>query len=379
MKNFVKLIKQVYEERYSVVLKKILDEKIPVAYLTLAPTAQAVETVRNFRDQGLDITTLFVVNSAPPPLDIDFKIVHLKDAKNVALQSKYVFVWDEIEAAGALKYFPNCEVICLYRGNTDHIYETFMTHLPELQEVYTSLIDEDSKKTFCGYWRGCISNQIGKIFYANTPHYICAGFIPERGAVVIDGGAFDGGTATIFTQMGYEVYGFEMDRKNYEVARKVGEENNFVVENFGLGSFKHQTTYTHMPNPGASRLDSKGQLTATITTLDSYVREKNLPRVDFIKLDVEGAELDVLSGAATTLVRFKPILALSAYHKWDDFWTLMNFVKSVRPDYEFAMRQFVISKEDGAYFFQDGVENFWEAWSLRPALVTFGECVLFAR
>ncbi|MBQ3337269.1 MAG: FkbM family methyltransferase, partial [Selenomonadaceae bacterium] len=206
-----------------------------------------------------------------------------------------------------------------------------------------------------------------------------AGFLPERGAVVIDGGLCDGGTALRFSQMGYEVYGFEMDRENYEVARKVGEENNFVVENLGLGSFKHQTTYTHMPNPGASRLDSNGQLTATITTLDSYVREKNLPRVDFIKLDVEGAELDVLRGAATTIARFKPILALSAYHKLDDFWTLMNFVKSVRPDYEFAMRQFVISKEDGAYHFHDGLEEFLDSLGLRPALVSFGECVLFAR
>ena len=243
MKNFVKLIKQVYEERYSVVLKKILDEKIPVAYLTLAPTAQAVETVRNFRDQGLNITNLVVTDSAPAPLDIDFDIFHVSDAAKIFPKPKYVFVWDEIEAAGALKYFPNCEAICLYRGNTDHIYETFMTHLPELQEVYTSLIDEDSRKTFCGYWRGCISNQIGKIFYANTPHYICAGFIPERGAIVIDGGAFDGGTATIFTQMGYKVYAFELDDENFALARKVGEENNFVVENVGLGSYRHEMTY----------------------------------------------------------------------------------------------------------------------------------------
>ena len=377
MKNFVKLIKQVYEERYSVVLKKILDEKIPVASLTLAPTAQAVETVRNFRDQGLDITTLFVVNSAPPPLDIDFKIVHLKDAKNVALQSKYVFVWDEIEAAGALKYFPNCEVICLYRGNTDHIYETFMTHLPELQEVYTSLIDEDSKKTFCGYWRGCISNQIGKIFYANTPHYICAGFIPERGAVVIDGGAFDGGTATIFTQMGYKVYAFELDDENFALARKVGEEKNFVVENVGLGSYRHEMTYDK--SLSSSRLSETGSSVAQIITLDEYVREKNLPRVDFIKLDVEGAELDVLKGAATTIARFKPILALSAYHKWDDFWTLMNVVKSIRPDYEFAMRQFAISPAEEPSMFERYTAPKLLSLGLDLRWKLFFECMLFAR
>lgn len=378
MKNFVKLIKQAHEERYSAVMGKILQENLPVAFMSLASTAQAVETVKNFRAQGLNIIALFVRENDFYPAPAEFEIISVDDAAKIFPQPEYIIPHDLTAARVAIKNFPASKVLLL--GNdTDVIYETFMTHLDDLQEVYESLVDEESKKVFRGYWLGNISGQLGKIVYSNTPHYICAGFLPERGAIVIDGGLCDGGTALRFSQMGYEVYGFEMDRENYEVARRVGEENNFVVENLGLGSFKHQTTYTHMKNPGASRLDSKGQLTATITTLDSYVREKNLPRVDFIKLDVEGAELDVLRGAATTIARFKPILALSAYHKWDDFWTLMNFVKSVRPDYEFAMRQFAISKEDGAYHFHDGMEEFFDSLGLRPALVSFEECVLFAR
>ena len=77
-----------------------------------------------------------------------------------------------------------------------------MSHLDDLREVYESLIDEASKKTFCGYRLGNISNRFGEIVFANTPHYICEGFIPNRGAVVIDGGVFDGGTAAVFAQMG---------------------------------------------------------------------------------------------------------------------------------------------------------------------------------
>jgi len=179
--------------------------------------------------------------------------------------------------------------------------------------------------------------------------------------------------------MGYKVYGFEMDKTNYNSAIKLAKEKKFVLENLGLGSFNHNMNYTHIPNPGASKLDFQGKEVTKIITLDNYVREKNLPRVDFIKLDVEGAELDVLKGAATTIARFKPILALSAYHKWDDFWVLMNFVKSIRPDYEFAMRQFAISKEDGAYHFYNGLQEQLDALGLRPTLFSYGECVLFAR
>ena len=253
----------------------------------------------------------------------------------------------------------------------------FTKHLSELKEVYDNLIDGDSRKTFCGYWRGIISNQIGKIFYANTPHYICAGFIPERGAIVIDGGAFDGGTASIFSDMGYKVYAFEMDKDNFELARKAAKEKSFVVENFGLGSYKHEMTYDKKLS--SSCISDTGSEVAQIITLDEYVREKNLPRVDFIKLDVEGAELDVLKGAAATIARFKPILALSAYHKLDDFWTLMNFVKSVRPDYEFAMRQFVISPAEEPSTFERYTEKKLLSLGLELKWKLFFECVLFAR
>ncbi|MBR3746044.1 MAG: FkbM family methyltransferase, partial [Selenomonadaceae bacterium] len=173
--------------------------------------------------------------------------------------------------------------------------------------------------------------------------------------------------------------GFEPSRQNFEVARKVAAENNFVAENLGLGSYKHETTFTQDPNPGASKIDPHGTETVKITTLDAYVREKNLRRVDFIKLDVEGAELDVLRGAVTTIARFKPILALSAYHKWDDFFTLMNFVKSIRPDYEFALRHSFDSFEDAPSAYSDELFAKLKKFNLKPSIRGYQECVLFAR
>ena len=208
-------------------------------------------------------------------------------------------------------------------------------------------------------------------------HYLIEGFIPERDAVVIDVGVFDGGTAAIFAEMGYKVYGFEMDRKNYETSLKVAKEKNFVVEPFGLGSCKQKIKYASSGNSG-SKLTGQGNDIAEIITLDSYVNEKKLSRVDFLKMDVEGAELEVLRGAVTTIARFKPILAISVYHKVDDFWTLMNFVKSIRPDYEFVMRQFGRRPETEPSKFKDLPSKFLPL-GLRPEYRTFEECVLFAR
>ena len=378
MKNFVKLIEQVHAQRYMKVLNAVVAKKIPVAFMSIDLLDKAVDTVKNFRAQGLNVTQL--ITTFEPRNEVDFDVVNLRDAEKIYPQPEYIFTNDpyEIDARIALKNFPDAKIIIM-RDDTDAVYETFMSHLDELREVYESLIDDMSRKTFRGYWLGNISNRFGEIVYTNAEHYLIDGFIPAEGAVVIDGGLGDGGTAKIFAQTGYQVYGFEPSRQNFEVARKVAAENNFVAENLGLGAYKHETTFTQEPNPGASKIDPHGTETVKITTLDAYVREKNLRRVDFIKLDVEGAELDVLRGAVTTIARFKPILALSAYHKWDDFWTLMNFLKSIRPDYEFAMRQFVMSREDGAYLFDANTEKNLDLLGLRPAITNSGECVLFAR
>jgi FkbM family methyltransferase len=55
-----------------------------------------------------------------------------------------------------------------------------------------------------------------------------------------------------------------------------------------------------------------------LTTIDKLVEELKLPRVDYIKMDIEGAEQRALTGAAQTLRRFHPRLALSAYHTPED-------------------------------------------------------------
>lgn len=71
----------------------------------------------------------------------------------------------------------------------------------------------------------------------------------------------------------------------------------------------------------------------TITTLDKFVEEKNLTRVDFIKADIEGAERDMLRGARNVLKTFAPKLAICTYHLQDDPTVLEKIIKETNPDY----------------------------------------------
>ena len=61
--------------------------------------------------------------------------------------------------------------------------------------------------------------------------------------------------------------------------------------------------------------------------------------VDFVKMDIEGGEINALKGMLKMLARCRPSIAISAYHKWDDIPELMNFVRSVVPNGSFYLRQ----------------------------------------
>ena len=70
-----------------------------------------------------------------------------------------------------------------------------------------------------------------------------------------------------------------------------------------------------------------------ITTIDDIVSNLKLPRVDYIKLDIEGGELNALKGATQTLKRWRPRLAVSAYHQKGDPSAICSAVWGIQPGY----------------------------------------------
>jgi FkbM family methyltransferase len=76
-----------------------------------------------------------------------------------------------------------------------------------------------------------------------------------------------------------------------------------------------------------------GSIQVPLTTVDKIVAELNLETVDFIKMDIEGAEREALKGAAQTLGRFKPRLMLDSYHLADDPEVLPRIIAAAQPAY----------------------------------------------
>ncbi|MEA5066920.1 MAG: FkbM family methyltransferase, partial [Eubacteriales bacterium] len=92
---------------------------------------------------------------------------------------------------------------------------------------------------------------------------------------------------------------------------------------------------------GASLVSNKytdSSITVETTTIDHFVKEARLDRVDFIKADIEGAERLMLAGAKETLRKFTPKLAICTYHLPDDPQVLEAIIKEANPSYHVAHR-----------------------------------------
>jgi FkbM family methyltransferase len=70
-----------------------------------------------------------------------------------------------------------------------------------------------------------------------------------------------------------------------------------------------------------------------LTTIDKIVVELGLARVDFIKMDIEGAEVRALNGARETINRFKPRMAITAEHNPNDERDIPEAIRRIRQDY----------------------------------------------
>ncbi|TXJ45433.1 FkbM family methyltransferase [Brachyspira aalborgi] len=169
-------------------------------------------------------------------------------------------------------------------------------------------------------------------------------FEVKNDAVVFDIGAFKGDTAYFFSKKcsnKARIYAFEPDENNYKVLLKIKDKyklNNVIASNILFSNLETEINFLSMDlNRQAVKMKS--------TTIDKFVEENNIEKIDYIKMDVEGAEKNILEGAIKTIKKFKPSLAIAIYHGgklfMEDFYNIPIFIKNViNEDYEYYIRTF---------------------------------------
>ena len=183
----------------------------------------------------------------------------------------------------------------------------------------------------------------------------------EEGDTVLDVGGCWGDTALYFAEKSGkngQVYSFEFIPGNIKLFKINTSFNPNLINRIKLieqpvSDISGDTIYYKDHGPG-SRVEFKPfeEQTGTSSTIsiDDFVKTNNIEKVDFIKMDIEGAEPIALKGAIETIKKFKPKLAIAIYHSFDDFVNIPNWILSIDLGYEIFIDHYTIHTEETICF-----------------------------
>lgn len=184
---------------------------------------------------------------------------------------------------------------------------------------------------------------------------------PQNNEIFVDAGAFDCDTAIQFISWcngKYEkIYSFEPDEKNYELCKESIKKNDIhqiELVNAGLSDINQTLSFSN-EGSGGSCLVEESNYKVKVVSLDSFLQGK---KATFIKMDIEGSELQALKGASETIKNFRPRLAISLYHKPEDIVNIPMYIKSLDENYRFYIRHYSnFGLETVLYAIHDGGKN----------------------
>jgi FkbM family methyltransferase len=232
-------------------------------------------------------------------------------------------------------------------------------HVGEIQAVYALLADDRSRHEFLAQirWRWLLD------YACLPPHDRPADmyFPPDLMAlsadeVLVDCGAFDGDSIRLFLEKTggkfQRIHAFEPDPGNIcaltrylsalppEIASRIDVEPCAVGRENGIVRFQAEGS-------AGSKLSGAGEVEIPCRTLDSA-----LPGVipTIVKMDIEGAEIDAIPGAARISAECRPILAVCAYHRCQDLWTLPGLLQAANPEYRIFLRRYAEECWETVYY-----------------------------
>ena len=219
--------------------------------------------------------------------------------------------------------------------------DDFSTNYSMYKYTYLLLEDDISKEVFekvinfkisfdYSFMDGFINDFEGQYFNKNIVP-------PIKNIVFLDGGGYVGDTTPNIIK-NYpdfkKIYLVEPNELHINIAKRdFGDIKNIEFINCGLSNKKVILEDTQDIKNNCNH-NFKAQ---NLNTIDNIVKEK----VDFIKLDIEGAEQDAIDGAKDTIKNDKPILAICIYHKAEDWYKIPQKVLDINSKYKIYLRHYM--------------------------------------
>ena len=221
----------------------------------------------------------------------------------------------------------------------------YNNHYQEILKVYTELCDEDSKRIYSSVLNFRLSGKLSYLlegFSEKSEMYSLIG--KDEVFNMIDAGAYNGDTAReaeLYFENIRKIYAIEPDARSFKKLSAYSEiskaeiypVNAAVWSKCEKGEFSESGNRNSTVLATASFEHKKEQ--KDLISIDSL----NFDSVDYIKYDVEGAELEAIIGSDVTIRKFKPRLLVSLYHRSRDVFFLPIYLMEKYPEYDFYIRR----------------------------------------
>ncbi len=256
---------------------------------------------------------------------------------------------------------PAAKVLCrgriisgMLRYDVHEMEKCIHLNQEKIEYVKKHLSDECSKKVFCNMLELRRTNDFrfsANVMSKKSPYFDDDIFSFSKHEVFVDAGGYNANTSVQFDRVcsgKYDkIYILEPDRTMCTVARemvKLKHLHDVVVLEKGLWSDSaEKVSFISDISTASSRIREKGSLTVKTVSIDEMFDKE---RVTFIKMDIEGAERQALSGSSQTIQRCHPKLAICLYHIPDDLWEIPYSLMTSYPDYRFYVRHYSSGRYD---------------------------------
>lgn len=168
----------------------------------------------------------------------------------------------------------------------------------------------------------------------------------DKGEVFVDAGVLNLNTSLRFAKecekrniSDYKIYAFEPDEESYKrciIVKEKHPEIDILLYNKGLWSTDTTVHFETTGTASSSITDNQDADSIEVVSLDTFIKGK----ISFIKMDIEGAELEALKGCQNIIKQYRPKLAISVYHKKEDIVEIPKYIKSLVPDYHLYLRHY---------------------------------------
>jgi len=176
---------------------------------------------------------------------------------------------------------------------------------------------------------------------------------PSESEVFIDCGAYTGESSLYFQEYclaagrpAPQCILFEPDAQNrIQLNRNLSKFVNKPVV-FSMGLWREAGNLNFSSLAFSSKIYSEGPKSIAVDSLDHILETAITPPVTYIKIDVEGADLDVLYGARQTIQKYRPRIAIAIYHTDEHMLAIPETIHEMCPEYRFFIRHYTSTERD---------------------------------